>query len=399
MNYLFKTAEDLFLNQKFQEAIILFDRLIRENPDFDKVYFYLSKCYFELEDFANALINICCAISISPSNLSYFLLRSKIYSEFYSDYYTAFKDLEYIISFDNNHILAIIEMGMQYLNNFKDYSIAAKYFSKGIDLTSDEDHLLTLFTNRGFAYTLLGNYDLANDDFLIAESLNKFSPLLHYHKAFYHKKLSQNDLAINEYKLVTEIYPLHTGVLKELCELLMKECKYDECLYFINMGLSIKPQYFFFLCLKAQLYYELNSFSDLDEILNIIESYETKNNQELYHKAKLYLDISEIDMAIKLFKSAHYSQNSDGYSEYMIGYCYFQTNNYENAKKFFKYSNQINNCENFDLFLKLGICCCQTSCTEDAKYWLNRAKNIDPNNEVVKEWLKECEIEFFNPFE
>ena len=53
--YLFNNANELYANEKYEQAIILYDSIINQETESPEVYYNLGNCYYKLQDWANAI--------------------------------------------------------------------------------------------------------------------------------------------------------------------------------------------------------------------------------------------------------------------------------------------------------------------------------------------------------
>jgi superkiller protein 3 len=143
-----------------EAAISAFKMAIEYNNEFWEAHNLLGMTYARLGN-DMAVEHFYTATRLFPDNLEIRYHAGYVYQQF-EHFDRAIEEYEYIIEKDPDYFFAYFNLGNIYVNNKKDYSKAIEYYSKAIavDTLSHE-----AYYNRGYAYELQGNYDLAISDY------------------------------------------------------------------------------------------------------------------------------------------------------------------------------------------------------------------------------------------
>lgn len=294
------------------------------------------------------------------------------------------------MTIEKDNFDALCNLSSLYLYGLGEIQNAVNYYDKCIELSSDEDELLKLYTERGYANTIRRSYEMANNDFILAESIYKDYFFLHFYRGHYYSQQNMNRKAIEEYKLALQTNPLHIGALKNLSGVLFDVGKYKECLHYVNIGIINNLDNFFFHSLKANVFYNTDNISGMESELKIIERIEGLNIEYQFEKANLYFKISKYDRSQTLFEELSLSEPKNGYLYFMIGRCHLNKGNISEARNYFINSYHLNWWDKYEIYLYLGICNYRLNNIKESKEWLEKAITELPEKYEVKHWMELC---------
>lgn len=143
-NQIFTLITTEINNDNFETAIILLNKVIKENANIPISYVYKANCYMQLKKYQKAKKNYLKALNLGYKD-------AKIYY-----------NLGLIARFNEQYFTAL------------------KYFTLSLDL---KPNYVFPLVNRGAVQMILGNYQLGLNDFCIANKVVKKDPLIFINKA------------------------------------------------------------------------------------------------------------------------------------------------------------------------------------------------------------------------
>lgn len=157
----YTTAVDLYVDGKFEEALIMFKKFENtEKHNLNKILYFEGQTLFELNRKKESLKIFDKNIKLFPKSLISYLGKAEFY--LYSENYN--KAIEYFskaIQIDDKHATALYERGECYFNTDQ-YSLAIKDYTSAINLDNNNAQY---YLSRSICYTLMQDNDKACIDY------------------------------------------------------------------------------------------------------------------------------------------------------------------------------------------------------------------------------------------
>ncbi|WP_373479851.1 tetratricopeptide repeat protein [Geminocystis sp.] len=237
VNYpLLQFAKNFFKKGNYKEAIILYDKALKENKTIPNTYLLRGICKYRLGDKQGALSDFSQVIEFKNNNGLAYHWRGYIYQDL-GNYEEALKNYNQEIVFNNLSFFAYYKRGLIYsklnrlIEALEDYNMAIKinnsffqiFYNRGGIYYQLEDkqsaiedykkalevnpNLVEAYYNLGIIYQELGNYPKAIKSYQQAIRLNSFHIKSYYNLAILQANLGLYQQSINSYEEVLKIKP------------------------------------------------------------------------------------------------------------------------------------------------------------------------------------------------
>ena len=164
----YQSAKQYQKNEKYKLAIEDYKKCIAIYPNSDSIFAFIAQCYYEQEDYENAVRNFSTAIDFSSSqNADYFFERGKSYSKL-TQHIQAQSDFDEAISIDPANADFHLSKGDDFFLQ-AEYSRAKQAYIKYLDLNSN----YIGYYKRGNANYKLEKLDDAIKDYTKSIELNQ----------------------------------------------------------------------------------------------------------------------------------------------------------------------------------------------------------------------------------
>lgn len=239
-------AVELAKEKKFEEAIVILDSLIEDNPLLSSLYFEKANCYIEMGDAQGALNTLSSGIKSMPDSASFYDYRAVLFQEMRM-YDNALKDFDFAIALTKDpelkahlysnaggtkFLIRDFEGAYEYLTKALKYDPANIDALNNLAVISDEigkpeetlgylekiikvdSNYLPAYVNLGFKYQLMGNHKKAIQYFDKCVELSPEEPLAFSNRAF--SKLKTNDAvgALLDINKSIKIFPTNSWAYK-----------------------------------------------------------------------------------------------------------------------------------------------------------------------------------------
>jgi len=166
INEYFSKGLEYYKNNKYNEAITEFKKILQLKSDYLEAYIYLGELYFQLKNFPEALEYLNKALEIKKDDASIYTLIGNIYkamgqNEDALNYYRK------AIGFDSTNFLPYINIGIIY-NEERRFADAVSSFKKALEI--DPNNFYANY-GIGYSYIFLGDYKNAKTHLLKAKSV------------------------------------------------------------------------------------------------------------------------------------------------------------------------------------------------------------------------------------
>ena len=301
MNLYFEAERNKVL-EDYDNALELYEKCIKINPDEPSAYNEVAKIYFFLNDWENSEDYIKNAISLDPTNKWYYFLLLDIYTINLSmsnqlDVYEKLLDLD---PENLNYILAKIQI----LTDLKEYKKALKYIKNTKKTFGD---IVELIKREVDIYILQDNFKLSEQKALqLIEKFPNFEESYEVLTSVY-LYFSQYDNAISIYLDLLSINPDNSRALVALYKIYSNKNDISEKQ---NYLLKIVENKLISLNSKKELFYELlksNKHLEMDSFKVIVEKCLSFSNDDPLLNlimADLYSKEKDYKMAIQSYKKS-----------------------------------------------------------------------------------------------
>jgi len=195
---------DLMHNEKYEEAISIFDEIIEKDPSY--IYAY--------------------------SNKGLVLENLERYDE-------ALESFDKVLEIDPNYVIALYNKGLL-LNDLERYREAIPYLDRALAVEPDA---IDALTEKGYSLLSLKNYEDAISYFDKVLLIEPGDIDALFYKGFSLADLGRYDEGISYYDLVLEQDPKDVVTLNNKGYALYRLGEYDEALVYLNDALEIDPDY------------------------------------------------------------------------------------------------------------------------------------------------------------
>ena len=195
---------DLMHNEKYEEAISMFDEIIEKDPSY--IYAY--------------------------SNKGLVLENLERYDE-------ALESFDKVLEIDPNYVIALYNKGLL-LNDLERYREAIPYLDRALAVEPDA---IDALTEKGYSLLSLKNYEDAISYFDKVLLIEPGDIDALFYKGFSLADLGRYDEGISYYDLVLEQDPKDVVTLNNKGYALYRLGEYDEALVYLNDALEIDPDY------------------------------------------------------------------------------------------------------------------------------------------------------------
>lgn len=252
------------------------------------------------------------------------------------EYQNAIDDLLKALQVDPKNVITLTELGDLY-EIVKEYEKSVDFYTQAYGCNSKD--LYVILNKRGRAYLKKNNYEKAEDDITTALNSNPreseyiFShALLFYFKGDYESCLEEINTAI-EYQLEPNyLYYYYQG----LCYKQLKN--YDEAIHSIQLASRLKPNNIDCLYSLAELYKDLNNYTDA--ISNLCHIIEIEPKQSYYLTRGLFYQHEKFhEQAIKDFTKCITYREEDPLLYYYRGISYYCLEKYDESIKDYDIAN------------------------------------------------------------
>jgi tetratricopeptide (TPR) repeat protein len=210
-------AQALFLQQqeRYNDAIALYGRIVSADPGDAEVYFNRGVAYAAKGEYDKAVEDFNKAIQIS------------------SDYAEAY----------NNRGASFWSRG--------EYGRAIEDFNKAIELKPD---CAQAYHNRGLAFCCKGQYDRAIEDLSWAIQLKPDHPETHYNRGVAYGAKKELDRAIEDYNKAIQLKPDYAEAYNNRSASYSVKGEYDRAIEDSGKAIQLKPDYAEPYCNRANVY-------------------------------------------------------------------------------------------------------------------------------------------------
>lgn len=225
----YQKALKLKQQKNCSEAVELFEKISRQNSGYKETGYHLGWCYNELQQYGKALEVFQRKLPLTPSD--YLLVYERAFSKkALGNWKEALNDYNQVIEWQPTFAAAHSAIAELYKDQLKDTRTAAGYFLKAATLdTADRKNFYWLgwcyndlgafeqaipylvraaespgfralaFSETGFSYYSLGNYQLALDFLTKSDNIRPQSELTLYYIGICHVKTGNKPQAVKKY--------------------------------------------------------------------------------------------------------------------------------------------------------------------------------------------------------
>ena len=214
-NYYFLKAVDYDKLEKYDEAILNYNKAIEINPDNADYYYNRGDSYYNLDKYDEAISNYDKAIKLNPdkfnSNYADAYYNRGSFKDSVGDKQGAIADFNKAIKINPNNADYYSYRGVSYYN-LKNYDEAILNYNKAIRINPDN---AAYYYNRGLSYYNLKNYDEAIVNYDETIKINPKNADYYYERGKSYHRLGKYDEAMSNYDKATKINPNNNEAKKD----------------------------------------------------------------------------------------------------------------------------------------------------------------------------------------
>ena len=240
-------ASRLSTNADFEGAKVLYEEIIKENPNFADAYFSLGMVYINLNNLAKAAKNFRKAIEMKPEEEKYNNMYQSIVKKHLFEgnqlfkrrnYQDALKKFQQVIIFNPDEFMAYYFSAAVYLAE-RNYPEALKQIEKSIELNLEyqKSHLI-----RGKIYLKMNNSVEALKSFEAAITLDpEYVDAWNNLGSLYYNKKEYKE-AIPAYKKVIKLRPEYPKAYENLGAIYLELKNYKDASQYLSKAVELNPR-------------------------------------------------------------------------------------------------------------------------------------------------------------
>lgn len=285
---LFSHAQFLKEQKRYDDAIVLYDKIIKLEPGWDWPYHSRGVAYGLKGQYDRAIPDYNKAIGINSR---------------YTD--LAIKDFTSAIQINPDNAAAYSNLGAALNEGKKDYELSIIYLNKAIKINPN---LFGAYLNRGVAHMSRLDFDAAIADFYFAASIDDSNPLIYLNSGIAYRDCKDDfDTAIKMFTLALEKKYQYAEAYVERGITYYAKGDYTTALQDFTTALSINPEFAEAISFRGLVYYRqeenARALNDLDRAISLRPDLpELYNNRGIINHAKGNFEQSIVDynMAIEI---------------------------------------------------------------------------------------------------
>jgi tetratricopeptide (TPR) repeat protein len=199
---LFDKAYVLQNEGKQKEAISVYTKVVKINPNYASAYINRGNAYSVLRQYQKAILDHDKAIAIDPNDAFAYINRGLVYARL-RQYQKAILDYDKAIAIDPNEAVFYYNRGTLYAR-LRQYQKAILEFEKAIEINPN---YASAYINRGYTYLSLRQYQKAILDYDKAIAIDPNEAVFYNHLGSAYFYLRQYQKAILEFEKAIEINP------------------------------------------------------------------------------------------------------------------------------------------------------------------------------------------------
>ncbi|HNP23671.1 MAG TPA: tetratricopeptide repeat protein [Panacibacter sp.] len=294
------------------------------------------------------------------------------------------------------YLLFVLALGTITLNSFAQ-ATAKEFYDKGIKLIEDKDYenALAAFKNTlakdavypdasyraGWCCNELELYSDAITYLEKARKLNDKEAKTFFELGYAYENLSKNDDALVSYKKTLELYPEYYDAAMKVGNLYYGKNDYQSALdYYLTYLKSDDVDNFYYY----RAGWCCNDLEKYNDALNYLQQYNPEENDDKAKKyeeiAYSYYSLEKNDDAIENYKTALGYSPDHGTALRGLGNVYYDTEDYDEAQKYFEQAISSDEENSKNCYYKLGWIYNDKEQYDDAVNILKKAVEYDPED-------------------
>ncbi len=308
----YKAGKTFQKTGNYEDAGSEYTKAINLDPNFTKAYIQRAEVYEKLGKIEDAASDYKKLTSLLPKKYDYFYHAGRLYYQLkkYDESLLMLNAASKIYDKD----FLVYEYKVKALLAKKDYKTALAECEKAINL----NHSAENFYNLGIINVELGNYSLAESNFVESVTINPRYIQSYIELGFARIKLEKLNEALNAANKALSIdakskmaYIIRSIVYK-------KKLDYPAAINDLSKVTLLYPDDETAFFLRGMAYYEFNQFQNAINDFSKVTSFNPNNFDALYKRANAYEQIGKFDQAIKDYEQLGKLDKSDEKSKKLL---------------------------------------------------------------------------------
>lgn len=235
---------------RYDQAIVIYNRVLQFNPKREAVWFFRGFAYHEKGDYEQAIADFSQAIKLAPQKWHLYNNRGIAY--YNNDAYDkAISDFTKSLELNPNNYYTYNWRGLALVKK-EDYYKAIIDYSKAISLNPV---YAIAYTNRGVAYYRTKHYDKAIADLTRALDLNVQDDNSYNWRGLAYAEKNENDQAIADYSRAIDLNPHKSIYFYNRALVWYKKGLDEQALADLSEAVKLNPQYAAAFNLRGCVFY------------------------------------------------------------------------------------------------------------------------------------------------
>jgi len=330
----------LFDKEKFEEAIVMFEKTIQENPNNLRSYEGIGSSYRKLGEYEKAVENLNNALSIDNNSARAYKELGKVYFSM-EDYDKAIGKFEKVIEINGGDTGIFDSLGLSYFR-VKNYGKAIEYFEQVIKQNPTEEKA---YRYLGQVYFENGEYNKAIEYFENAIKLNTTDSQAYEAIGRSYLKKHEFEKAIGYLKKAEELAYDDIFIKLKIAWATYLLSGYNEAEIIIDYVIEHNPRNCNAYYLKGLMFYLEKNYNksiyylseslnqdicDTDLFPSILKA------EAVETLGRVYFDLKDFKKAIEYFKESINTDSNYYKSYYGLAFIYFRTGDIEKSQYYFQ---------------------------------------------------------------
>jgi len=260
-------AIDLAIEEKFEEAISLFNQAIELDPAVPYVYSDRGNAFNGLQEYQLAIADYNRAIELDPTHNHFYGNRGTAYHSI-EEYQLAIADYNRAIELELTDSLIFTNRAQSYAS-IKEYRLAIADYCRAIELDPTN---FTAYNNRGTIYNELESYQEAIVDFSRAIKLNHSKAIAHMNRGIVYDNLEEYERAIDDFTQAIILDDTDAIIITLRGEVYRKIGRFNEALTDFNQAIALDGNNAVAITQRGEVYRETGRYQEaLDDFNRAIE--------------------------------------------------------------------------------------------------------------------------------
>jgi tetratricopeptide (TPR) repeat protein len=303
-----------FKEEKFKEAVLEYNKVIKKEPTNIDVYYYRGEVYYATNNFNLALRDFQQIINRSPNNIEAYFYRANCFY-YLKNYQSAIADYDRLLELSPERYYAYNNRGNAFYA-LKKLEKAKDDYSKAIAINPD---YAEAYNNRANIYLHLKNYSEA-----IADYTQAIKILPNYAYAYNNRGLTYsytNDLesAIADFDRAIQIEPKFAQAYYNRGNIYYSQQKYQQAINNYDRVIELEENPIYAYNNRGLSHYALKNYRQAIESFSKAITINSQDPDIFYNRALAYQDLGNKKKALTDFRQAAKLYQEKGNNDFYQG--------------------------------------------------------------------------------